>query len=94
MTGGGRPRPRLTLLARAYCHLCDVMHDDLAPLAARYGAEVVVVDVDADAALDEAYGERVPVLLLGVPPTGRELCHFRLDAGTVTEALASDTVFR
>ena len=34
------------------------------------------LDVDADAALAERYGTRVPVL---VDADGRELCHGRLD---------------
>ena len=79
--------PRLTLLARAYCHLCDDMRDALSPLLARYGAVLVELDVDADVALEAAYGERVPVLLLGEPP-GVELCHYVLDVGAVAAALA------
>ena len=79
---------RLTLLARAWCHLCDEMREALEPLARRHGAEVVVVDVDEDATLEAAYGERVPVLLQGVPGDGIELCHFRLDARRVEAALA------
>ena len=37
---------RLTLLTRAYCHLCDDMREALAPLAAQAGAIVVEFDVD------------------------------------------------
>jgi hypothetical protein len=79
----------LTLLGRGYCHLCDEMAAALAPIAAAGGATVTVVDVDADPALEAAYGERVPVLLLGPPGTGIELCHFRLDAARVRAALAA-----
>ncbi len=77
----------LTLLSRAYCHLCDDMVAALAPLAAAHGARVTVVDVDADAALEAAFGDRVPVLILGAPGAGAELCHFRLDAARVAAAL-------
>ncbi|HET7134613.1 MAG TPA: glutaredoxin family protein, partial [Casimicrobiaceae bacterium] len=35
----------LTLLSRAYCHLCDDMREALAPLAIRAGAHVVELDV-------------------------------------------------
>ena len=38
--------------------------------------------------LEAAYGERVPVLLLGRPGTGTELCHFHLDGARVAAALA------
>lgn len=78
---------QLTLLVRVYCHLCDDMAAALAPIAAAHGAAVSVVDVDLDSALETAYGERVPVLLMGAPGIGRELCHFRLDAAAVSAAL-------
>ena len=81
-------RPMLTLLARDYCHLCDEMREALAPIAMRYGAPVVVRDVDSDTELEAQYGERVPVLLLGTPPTGLELCHYTLDIAAVEAALA------
>ena len=80
--------PELTILARAYCHLCDEMRDRLLPLAHQFGATVAEVDVDAFPALEERYGERVPVLLLGPPADGVELCHYRLDPDAVIAALA------
>ena len=79
----------LTLLSRAYCHLCDEMRDALAPLARRHGATVAEVDVDAHPELEARYGELVPVLLLGTAADGVELCHYRLDAPAVERALAS-----
>ncbi|MCC7326327.1 MAG: glutaredoxin family protein [Burkholderiales bacterium] len=78
----------LTLLSRAYCHLCDDMRDALLPLAKRHGVTVVEIDVDAVPALETRFGERVPVLLLGDAATGCELCHYRLDADMVVAALA------
>jgi thiol-disulfide isomerase/thioredoxin len=78
----------LTLLSRAYCHLCDEMRVALAPIAQRHGAEVVEIDVDADPALEARFGERVPVLLLGAAPDGTELCHHQLAAPDVDAALA------
>ena len=74
----------LTLLSRAYCHLCHDMEVALAPLAAEFGAAVNVVDVDADPALEAKYDELVPVLLHGET----ELCHYFLDAPKVREYLA------
>jgi glutaredoxin len=79
----------LTLLSRAYCHLCDEMRDALTPVAHRHGVRVVEVDVDAHPALEAAFGDRVPVLLLGAPEDGQELCHCRLDAPAVEAALAA-----
>ena len=79
----------LTLLSRAYCHLCDEMRDALAPIALRHAVAVTEVDVDADPALEARFGDLVPVLLLGAPEDGVELCHYRLDAPAVEAALAS-----
>jgi hypothetical protein len=64
------------------------MRAALAPLLARRSIELIELDVDADAALESRYGELVPVLLLGDVATGRELCHYHLDADAVRRALA------
>jgi thioredoxin reductase (NADPH) len=79
----------LTLLSRAYCHLCDEMLAGLAPIARAHGASVVVVDVDAPAhvALEAQWGESVPALFAGSPEGGTLLCHYRLDAARVEAAL-------
>ena len=75
---------KLTLLVRAYCHLCEQMSEDLAPLLASCDATVELLDVDADPALEARWGDKVPVLLGGA----RELCHYRLDASAVLRWLA------
>jgi hypothetical protein len=81
-TIGTEPR-RLTLLVRAYCHLCDDMREALAPIAARLGWAIEEIDIDADAVLEKRWGESVPVLLAGE----RELCRHRIDAALVTAFL-------
>jgi thioredoxin reductase (NADPH) len=78
---------KLTLLTRAYCHLCDEMQDAVTPLAMAMGIPVTVVDVDAHPALEAAYGDLVPVLFAGEPGSGVELCHFRFDRARVERAL-------
>jgi hypothetical protein len=83
--------PRLTLLVRAYCHLCDEMREALLPLARERGAAIAEIDIDADPALESRYGDRVPVLLLGAPDGGRELSHYVLDAARVRAALEGAT---
>jgi thioredoxin reductase (NADPH) len=85
--GGGR----LTLLVRAYCHLCDELLAALAPLAAARGLAIDVVDVDAPehAALEAAWGEAVPVLFAGAPAAAHEVCRYRFDPGRVAAALAA-----
>ncbi len=70
---------RLTLYGRSYCHLCDAMLAALVPLRGEFGFAVDVVDVDSDAALEERFGARVPVLM----HAGAELCHYHLDAPKV-----------
>jgi glutaredoxin-like protein DUF836 len=79
----------LTLLSRAYCHLCDELRDALAPVIAGQDVRVVELDVDAHPALEARFGERVPVLLLGDVEHGRELCHYRLDDAAVRRALGA-----
>ena len=77
----------LTLLTRAWCHLCDEMRDALAPLAEAHGAAIVERDVDADPALERRYGELVPVLFDGDAEGGREICHYVLDRERTLAAL-------
>jgi hypothetical protein len=81
----GPDAQRLTLLVRAYCHLCDDMRAALAPLAATSGWRIDELDVDDDAALEKRWGDKVPVLLAG----DRELCRYRLDAAVVSAVLAA-----
>lgn len=81
------PQRRLTLLSRAYCHLCDDMRAALAPLLAQRGIDLVEIDVDAQPMLEARYGDRVPVLLAGDADTGVELCHHVLDPQRLRDAL-------
>lgn len=74
---------KLTLLSRTYCHLCHDMETALQPLLEEFSADVEVLDVDADDALEEKWGELVPVLLHG----DTELCHYFLDVAKVREYL-------
>ena len=60
----------------------------LRPIADAHGAEIRVVDVDADPALEDAYGNDVPVLFSGDLAGGAELCRHRLDAARVAAAFA------
>ncbi|WP_228879421.1 glutaredoxin family protein [Paraburkholderia saeva] len=73
----------LTLYGRQWCHLCDDMLAALEPLLAEFGADVDVIDIDADPALEAGYNERVPVLVCD----GVELCHYHFDETRVRAAL-------
>ncbi len=68
-------QPRLQLLTRQGCHLCDVAAETLARIASEAGEVPEAVDVDADPELQAEYGDRVPVVLLD----GREHSHFTVD---------------
>jgi glutaredoxin len=69
------PAPRLRLLTRTACHLCDVAAETLERIAGEAGLPVAAVDVDADPELQAEYGDRVPVVLLD----GREHSYFSVD---------------
>ena len=75
---------RLTLVSRRYCHLCHEMEQALLPLAAEFGVDVDIVDVDTDPELEALYDELVPVLL----HRGTELCHYFLDVAKVRACLS------
>jgi hypothetical protein len=49
------------------------------------GIAFVEFDVDADPALEERYGELVPVL---TRPDGSEICHYHLDEQALKRALS------
>ena len=76
--------PRLTVLSRSYCHLCEELLAALRQYQARYDFEIEVVDVDRDARLEEKWGDKVPVLLDG----DLEICHYYLDVEAVDTRLA------
>lgn len=79
-------RPRIAVYSRRGCHLCELLVEQLLPLA-RGRAEVVVRDVDSREEWLERYGLRIPV----VEMDGAELCEHELDAAAVRRALDART---
>lgn len=67
--------PRITLLTRTDCHLCEFAREAVARVRAASGVDWTERDVDADPVLAQEYGDRVPVVLLD----GREHDYFRVD---------------
>ena len=67
--------PRLQLLTRAGCHLCEIAAETLARIGGEAGLGPEAVDVDGDPELRAEYGDRVPVVLLD----GREHSYFTVD---------------
>jgi hypothetical protein len=81
----GEPAPRLQLVTRAGCHLCEVAAETLARVAAEVGEVPGEIDVDADPELQAEYGDRVPVVLLD----GREHSYFTVDVDRLRRDLRS-----
>lgn len=79
------PLPVLTLYLRHGCSLCEDMEVALRPLQAELGFALRIVDVDSEPALQQAYGERVPVLAA----QESELCHYFLDEEVVRRYFAA-----
>ncbi|MGO1509196.1 MAG: glutaredoxin family protein [Actinomycetaceae bacterium] len=71
------------MVSRAGCHLCERTAEQLAPVAERYGAALVLLDVDADPALAHL-SEHVPVVRLD----GVEVDRLMVDVAAVERALA------
>ena len=75
--GGQAAQPRLTVVHRQDCDLCDEMLTELEALGRGIRLPPIdIVDVDADPELVRRYGLNVPVLLLD----GTVVCRHRLDA--------------
>lgn len=71
----GVGQPRLTLITRAGCHLCDVAKEAMDRVSAASGERWAELDVDADTELLREYSDRVPVVLLD----GREHGYWRVE---------------
>jgi len=71
--------PRLQLLSRRDCCLCDEAKPAIAAAAAAGLCDWEVVDVDRDKGLLVRYGNEVPVVLID----GEEWCRHRVDGATL-----------
>jgi glutaredoxin len=69
------PTPRLRLLTRVGCHLCEAAAETVTRIGAEAGLVPAMVDVDEDPDLRAEFGDRVPVVLLD----GREHSYFTVD---------------
>jgi glutaredoxin len=79
--------PRLTLITRPGCHLCDVAKEAMDRIAADAGEAWVEVDVESDPALEAEYGDRVPVIMLD----GREHGYWRVEEARLRRDLVTET---
>lgn len=82
-------RPRVQLLTRAGCPVCDQAQTQLTALAAELDFELSATDVDAaatggDTGLRAEFGDRLPVVLLD----GREHSYWEVDEARLRADLA------
>ncbi|WP_299266947.1 glutaredoxin family protein [Halorientalis sp.] len=77
--------PEVTVYSRENCHLCEEAKATIETVADEVSAEVTVeeIDVDDDHDLREAYGERVPYVLVDGTPKFK----FRVDAAELRRTL-------
>jgi Glutaredoxin-like domain (DUF836) len=77
--------PRVALVTRADCHLCDAAREALDRVAARTGEAWTELDVSDDIELERDYGDRLPVVLLD----GAEHGYWRVEEDRLTRDLES-----
>ncbi len=75
---------QLTLYTRSGCHLCEDMARALAELAPEWSFSVASVAIDDNAELEQAYGARVPVLMLA----DSLICEYFLNPHALQQALS------
>lgn len=71
------------LYSKPACHLCDILEAQLEELRGVLGITVRKVDIRADPALWDDYGERIPVLEAG----GAVIAQGRIDTGLLERRL-------
>ena len=75
--------PRVALVTRADCHLCDAARAALDRVATRTGELWTELDVSDDIELERDYGDRLPVVLLD----GAEHGYWRVEEDRLTRDL-------
>ena len=76
--------PRITLIGKPGCHLCDEARAVIAAVAADTGTGWVEVSILDDDALREQYAEEIPVTLVD----GAQHDYWRVDESRLRAALA------
>jgi len=75
--------PRVTLLGKPGCHLCDDARAVIAAVTAELGEAYAEVDITADPDLHARYWEQIPVTLVD----GQQHDFWRVDADRLRAAL-------
>ena len=81
--GGAAPDPRVVVLGREGCHLCEDVVEVVARVAGELGVGWVERSIVGDADLLTRYRELIPVVLVD----GVELSHWRVDEAALRAAL-------
>lgn len=76
--------PRVTLIGKPGCHLCDEAREVVAVVCAEAGAGWSELSIEDDPALYDAYWERIPVVLVDGAPHD----FWRIDPARLAAALA------
>lgn len=79
--------PRVALVTRPDCHLCDAARAALDRVTARTGEPWTELDVSDDIELERDYGDRLPVVLLD----GAEHGYWRVEEDRLTQDLESSS---
>lgn len=77
------PGPRITLVDRAGCHLCEVAEQVIRQVADEDEIAWERVDVTSSSDLEARYAELVPVVLVD----GREVAHWSVTPETLRRSL-------
>lgn len=75
--------PRVVLLGRVGCHLCDEARSVVAAVCGALDVRWAERDVDADAELHQRWSDHVPVVLVD----GEVHARYRVDAASLRRAL-------
>ena len=78
-------RPRLTLLGRPDCHLCEEFEEELRAHPRAQVFEIQRADVDSRADWRDQFGRRIPVLL---DQNGELVCEVHFDAAALNRLTA------
>jgi hypothetical protein len=81
----GDTKPRITLIGKAGCHLCDAAREVVSRVALDLGVGWVEYDINDDPALKEDYWDTIPVTLVD----GRRHDFWKVDEERLRAALTA-----
>lgn len=81
----GRVPPRITLISKPGCHLCDQAREVIERVARDVGVQWVERSILDDAELSAAYSEQIPVTLVD----GAQHDYWRVDESRLRVALGN-----